>query len=618
MLTYGDKKEICFMKRKIKVECILAMVLCCSLFFSGCSDMEDSKNFPQQSVDISATPNATFETILNEDDLFGDIPQNISADVEGVVDIKLSGNSVSCESEAVTTDGSRAVICAGGTFSVSGSLDDGMIIVEAEKKDVTIILNGADITSKTSAPVYVRKAASVTFSLSENTTNKLTNGGSYKAIDENNIDSVIFSKGDLVFTGSGTLEINAAEGHGIVSKDTLSIVNGSYSISSKSHGITANDCIKIGGGKFNIASGKDGIHVENSDNPELGYMCITQGDFTLNAEGDGISSSAYMQITGGKFNVVTGGGSKNGTTTGGDSFGGGFRPGYGSSSQTQTTDTVSTKGIKAGGNIVISSGMFTIDSKDDSIHSNSSITIDNCTADIKSGDDGIHCDNALIINGGNINVTKSYEGLEGLTIDINNGDIKVVSSDDGLNAAGGNDSSGFGGRGGAFDSDGSAYIKFNGGKTHVNAGGDGVDSNGSIIVNGGEVYVSGPTNSGNGALDYGISAVATGGTFIAVGSSGMATGFGTASTQGGILLNVGNQSADSNVTIKDSNGKIMAEYSPEKTYSSAVITCPGMKTGETYTIIAGSYSQSITLTSIVYGSSGGMQGGGMPGGNRPW
>lgn len=598
------------MKRKRRYKCILATVIGCALFLSSCGEDPVTKNQPQTSIDTAATPDASFESVLSEDELFGDVSDSVVYNPDEIVEILLNGSEIVCDSSVVTVEGTRAVICAGGTYVVSGNLDDGMIIVEAAKQDVNIVLKNASITSETSAALYVRKAAEVTVSLDESSQNVLKNGGSYTAIDENNIDSVIFSKGDIVFTGSGSLDITAEAGHGIVSKDTLSIVNGNYNINAASHGITGKDCVNIGGGEFDVKSGKDAIHSENSDDTTLGYMCITDGKFSLDAEGDGLSTSAYMQISGGVFDISTGGGSQNATSNGGDYFGG-YR---GNSESLSGADTVSTKGIKASGNLIITSGTFSIDSQDDAIHSNSNITIENCHADIKTGDDGVHCDNALVINGGTINITESYEGLEGLTIDVCGGAIDTTSSDDGLNAAGGNDASGFGGKGGTFDADASAYIKFTGGTVNVNASGDGIDSNGSIIMTGGEVYVSGPTNSGNGAFDYGTSAVASGGTCIAAGSAGMASGFGSSSTQGAILLNVGNQSAGSTIAVCDSAGNVLAEYSPEKTFSSVVITCPGLSIGESYTVTAGTYSQNITLSSISYGSSGGMQGGGMHGG----
>lgn len=129
---------------------------------------------------------------------------------------------------------------------------------------------------------------------------------------------------------------------------------------------------------------------------------------------------------------------------------GGSRGGsYGGLTNTVTDedeDSTSIKGIKAVGDLVINGGDFTIDSADDSVHSNTSVTINGGTYEITSGDDAFHADETLTITAGKINITESYEGLEGLSIEIQGGDIVLTASEDGLNAAGGTDQSGFGGR----------------------------------------------------------------------------------------------------------------------------------------------------------------------------
>ncbi len=148
-------------------------------------------------------------------------------------------------------------------------------------------------------------------------------------------------------------------------------------------------------------------------------------------------------------------------------------------------------------------------------------------------------------SGGRIVIAKSYEVIEGQAIEISGGDIALTASDDGLNAAGGSDQSGFGGFQGndAFASDSSCYISISGGKLFVNASGDGIDSNGSLNVSGGETYVSGPVDGANGALDYGSDGTVSGGIFVAAGSSQMAQNFGSSSTQGAMLVSVDSQTA---------------------------------------------------------------------------
>ncbi len=176
--------------------------------------------------------------------------------------------------------------------------------------------------------------------------------------------------------------------------------------------------------------------------------------------------------------------------------------------------------------------MEILSSGDDGIHADSNVTIAGGTIDITKSYEGIegliHADSNVTIAGGTIDITKSYEGIEGLSIDVTGGESSVLASDDGMNAAGGNDSSGFEGPGPGgdqFASTEGAYIHISGGILHVNSSGDGIDSNGEITVSGGETYVSGPTNDGNGTLDYSGTAQITGGIFAASGSSGMAQNF---------------------------------------------------------------------------------------------
>ena len=245
------------------------------------------------------------------------------------------------------------------------------------------------------------------------------------------------------------------------------------------------------------------------------------------------------------------------------------------------------------------------------------VYIENGSFHITAGDDGIHADSSVFIAGGTIEIAESYEGIEGLSIDITGGEIDLTASDDGLNAAGGNDSSGTEGPGGGdqFASVEGAYIQISGGTLHVNASGDGIDSNGDLTVSGGETYVSGPTDSGNGALDYNGTATISGGILVAAGSSGMAQNFGESSTQGVMMVTVDTQSAGSEIALLDSQEQTLVSWNADKEYTMVVVSCPELTEGQTYTLTTGTKSQQITMDSLVYGESRGM--GGPSGGSDP-
>lgn len=288
----------------------------------------------------------------------------------------------------------------------------------------------------------------------------------------------------------------------------------------------------------------------------------------------------------------------------------------------------SAKGLKAGTQVTVTGGTFQLNCCDDAIHSNGDVTISGGSFTIATGDDGMHADDTLSISSGTIDITRSYEGLEGAKVLISGGKISIVASDDGINAAGGSDQSGFGGFGfapDAFGGSGDYLIRISGGVVTVNASGDGIDSNGDIEVTGGELYISGPTSNGDGTIDCDGSATITGGIVVAAGSTGMAENFGTASTQGSILVNLSG-SAGQTITLKDSDGNILASFTPAKAFGCVVVSAPGVAQGGTYTIAAGGASTTVTMESLIYGSGmggfGGMGGGmgdpgNMGGGQQP-
>lgn len=602
---------------------ILSIIMCALLVFSSCQK-PDSNNSNIDTQTTESTDSTTEETTISDEDMFSNRDTKTDYDKTAAITVKLNGSSVSCENDTVKIDGNTVTITDEGTYIFSGTLSDGMIIVDAEKTDKPqIVFDGVNITSKTSSPLYIKTADKVFITLADGSENTLSNGGEFIAIDDNNIDGAVFSKQDLTFNGSGSLAVTSPADHGIVCKDDLVFTGGTYVVSSASHALDANDSIRITEATLEISSGKDGIHTENSDDSSKGFFYMKNGNISIEAEGDGISAEAYAQIKDGNIDILSGGGSENGTKTHSDSWGDfqggpdGMMGGPGGmgqkpdrkpagmslssvteNSSTNTEESSSMKGIKSSGNLVIEKGSFNINSADDSLHSNSSLTINGGTFEIASGDDGIHAEEKLKVTDGTINITESYEGLEALDIAVSGGDITLVSSDDGLNAAGGTDSSGMGGRdngmfggggpGGMMGGSSNGSIVISDGKLHINASGDGIDANGTLKISGGYTVVIGPTMGDTATLDYDSSAVISGGTFIGTGASGMAQTFSDSENQGVISINAGNQSADTNITVKNTLGKTIVTYAPELSFNVIIISTPEIQKGETYKISVGS------------------------------
>lgn len=532
---------------------------------------------------------------LTGDDMFSD--RDLSGDYSECTDITLSKSTASCSDSSVTVADGTVTITKAGTYKLSGTFT-GQIIVNAGDSDkVQLVLDNASITKEGSAALYIINADKVFVTTVSGTGNTLASTGEFATSDEEtNIDGAIFSKSDITFNGSGTLNVKCESKHGIVTKDDLKITGGTYNITSASQGLSGKDSVRIAGGNITVTSGTDGIHSENTDDTEKGYVYISGGTLNIASGKDCIDASGTVDIKDGTFALKAGGGSSEKTT--GDS-------------------TESYKGIKTDGVLTISGGTFDIDTLDDAIHSNADVTVSGGTLDISTGDDGIHSGNNTVVSGGEINIAKCYEGLEGQTVTVSGGKVTLTASDDGINAAGG-DNQGVGGGFGpdSFSADSNAKITITGGEIHVNASGDGLDSNGDIEISGGTVYVYGPTSNGNGSLDYENNAVITGGTVIMAGSSGMAMNFGSESTQGSILASTGNASAGTAVKLTDSSGNVIAEFTPTVSFQTVVISTPDITSDGTFTLTVGDSKQEITMSGYIYGSRmGGGFGGGQPGGN---
>ena len=619
------------MKKKFLSMLIVSAVAVTAM---GCSNNtnESSKSAASSNINVSVSDSSD---------------ESASADVKAK--ITLSNNSISAEGDGVEVVDKTITINSGGTYEVSGTLEDGQIIVDsADEINVYIVFNGVDISCSNSAPIYVKSAKNTIITLADNSENYLSDGSEYLYEELNDDGTVtdepsacIFSKDDLTINGNGTLNVVGNYNNGIASKDDLKITAGTVNVTAVNNGLKGKDSITIKGGEITVNSTGDGVKSDNTEDTTKGYIIIEGGSLNITSGGDGIQAETTLTISDGDINIVSGGGSSNAATHA-ESFQMGPWANPSNTSSSSSSETGSAKALKAGTALTVDGGNITIDSADDSIHTNDTVTINGGKFQIKAGDDGIHADSALVINGGDINITESYEGLEAADITINDGNINLVASDDGLNAAGGNDTSQSAGVfGGDKFSASNGTITINGGYIVIDVAGDGVDSNGSITMTNGTVIVNGPENSGNGALDYDTTFDISGGVFVAAGNNGMVQAPSTSSSQASINVSLPSSSNNSMVSILDASGNTILSFTPSKTYQSVVISTPELVIGSNYSVYyggsnSGSESDGLytdgsasggtelinfTLSSSVMtvSSSGATEGvsGGMKGGGRP-
>lgn len=300
----------------MKKRSLFSLLFAFSLIAAGCGGQDNavvSDETVNSEIETSSddTANASDESeaqsTVVDSDMFTDRDYRVDYDESTSVRITLNGDTATCASDDVVISGSTVTIKDEGTYILTGTLDDGMIIVDADENDKPqLVLDNVTINSASSAPIYILEADKVFITLAQDSENTLSNGGTFTAIDENNIDAAVFSKQDLTFNGYGSLTVTSPVGHGIVSKDDLVFTSGTYTIASASHGLDANDSVRVVNAQLTIDAGKDGIHAENDDDTSLGFIYIAGGTFAIGAEGDGISAGAYMQIDDGDFDIASG------------------------------------------------------------------------------------------------------------------------------------------------------------------------------------------------------------------------------------------------------------------------------------------------------------------------
>ena len=299
-------------------------------------------------------------------------------------------------SSAVTSNSKNMKITAGGNYDLSGEYES---ITVNTSEEVTLNLNGVEITNSNGPAINVEKAKKVTIVLSG--TNKVT------ATATEDLDGAIYSKADLVFSGTGSLDVKSNY-DGIVSKDTLVIKNGTYTINADDDGIRGKDSVEILDGSFTINAGGDGIKSSNDSDTSLGYVSLTGGTFNITAKSDGIQGITKVTISGGTFNIN------------------------------------SAEGIEAT-YVKIDDGTINIAASDDGINASQKSNISTPTIEINGGNitikmgqgdtDGIDSNGNIYINGGTINITANspfdYDGegkVNGGTVIVNGTETTTLTN----------------------------------------------------------------------------------------------------------------------------------------------------------------------------------------------
>ncbi len=267
------------MKKILKISALFLVIASLTVFAFSCTAPEDS-------------------TVPGD----GNLPEPSN----DPVNITLSENTISADNTSgLTVSGSVLTVNAPGTYKLSGKLTDGQIIVDTlSKGDVFLVLSGVDIHCSNNAPIYCKQAKNLYIVLEKDTTNLVSDGGSYiLPVGEDEPDAAIFSKDDLFIMGEGSLTVTANYNDGITGKDDVNIESGNITVTAANHGIKGKDSLEVKGGSVTVTAAGDGLKSTQDNDATLGFVEIKAGSVKITAGDEGIQAYTNVIISGGDISI---------------------------------------------------------------------------------------------------------------------------------------------------------------------------------------------------------------------------------------------------------------------------------------------------------------------------
>lgn len=233
--------------------------------------------------------------------------------VPGAVNAKIvfDNDKVNADNIDGLTVGDREVkITKPGSYTFSGTWNDGQILVDVGKEsEAILVLDGVNITNTKSAPIYIKSAEKVKIELADGKENVLTDAEFYEFENpqDNKPNACIYSRDDITIKGNGSQIVNANYNNGIGTSNDLKITGGNITVKAFNNGLKGNDSVTISGGNINITAEADGIKVDNTEKAHKGFVNITGGRIKIKAKDDGIDSTRSVTVNNADVKVSVGG-----------------------------------------------------------------------------------------------------------------------------------------------------------------------------------------------------------------------------------------------------------------------------------------------------------------------
>lgn len=233
------------------------------------------------------------------------------------VTIWLADGATQVSGGGVTVDGDVVTITAAGTYRISGALTDGQVVVDTADEDVVrLVLDGADVSSSTSAAILVANADAAVVWLAEGSTNHVAGGTASSDDTTDTPNAALYSGDDLTIAGTGSLSVEGTAVDGITSKDDLLIVDGTIEVTAVDDGLRGKDQLVVTGGTVTVDAGGDGLTSDNAGETDettgasnadaVGHVVVAGGQVAISADTDGIDAANTVTVGGGALSIAAG------------------------------------------------------------------------------------------------------------------------------------------------------------------------------------------------------------------------------------------------------------------------------------------------------------------------
>ena len=565
-----------FFSFRVKLILAFLAVIIIAVVISINDNRDNSPEFSSGELILSTTKNSLNETTN---------ALTTKKDEEYDTYIILSDDKTTINGEGATFSQGKVTISESGTYAIKGTLSDGSIEI-CNDAFVKIMLMGVSVNCENGAALKGDGITEKSVIHSAEGTSNIFSGGTKN-------EAAICSDGQLNFSGKGRLVIRSEKGVAVEGEDEIYIEDADMHIISKSDGIVGGSGMRMADSEISVVSASDGIKTAHLYGPLAGDFEICNSRVDVYSAYDGISSAGNLSIEGGKLEISTSGIAKSeqfrpvpeGNFSGDKEGAMVFLSGGDEDELSGSENNGSAKGLKAQGDITVKDAGVKISSHDDAI-SASDITIESGYISVDTDKNGMFAEEQIKINGGDIDITKSLNGIESATVSLNGGTIIIKASDDGINAS-------------AEEDGESCLVEFDGAYVQIDSAGDGIESDGDIVVLDGTLVVFGPENAENSAFDCEEKFHIVSGTVLALSDK---RGASEISTDGlSVLSHSFNRKVSGTGAILKTDGESVIGYHSPKSYDYVVLVSQNVAANENCEIyVGGSFDQN-SVDGIYFG-----------------